>query len=347
MTQSSSEARPEKSRAWLFSLVAIVISTLLAGTYVWISRRLSEVTPEAAKSVKIAAVAYIGSCPILMADANGYFANEGIAAEIYFQANGKDALAEVLKGRADLATAADIPIMYAAANGQPVSVVATMTTMEDHAVVGRTDRGIVAPVSLRGKRIGVTIGTTTQFFLDALLNRNKLSPADVTVVDLPPKALAEALARGEIDAAVLYQPFLNISATSLGNEAIVLSGEAVYDVSFVLAGTRDYVAAHHGTLEKVLRATLRGAQSCKESSDSARTVLAEAMKTDPGTLKSIWSSYQFEIVLRQGLILTLEDEARWAIKNKLTAQTKVPNFLNNMGLEPLRAVAPSAVTVIH
>jgi NitT/TauT family transport system substrate-binding protein len=329
------------------SLVALVIVIMIAGSYVWISRRPAAAISEAVESVKIATVAYVGSCPILIASANGYFTDEGVAAQIHFQPNGKDALAEVLQERADLATAADIPVMYAALNGEPVSVIATMAAMEDHAILGRTDRGIDSPASLRGKRIGVTIGTTTQFFLDAYLNRNRLSPAQVTVVDMRPKGLIEALARGELDAAVLYQPFLDMSATALRNEAIVLSGQAVYDVLFALAGTRDYVAAHQVTLEKVLRATLRGARSCKESPDAARSILADAMKTDPRTLERIWPSYQFEIALRQGLLLTLEDEARWAIKNKLATQTKVPNFLDNLGLKPLQAVAPSAVTVIH
>ena len=282
-----------------------------------------------------------------MAQANGYFASEGIDPVIKFEANGKAALAEALQEQADLATTADIPVMYAAMSGRPVSVVAIMTTMEDHAIVGRADRGIVAPASLKGKRIGVSFGTTTQFFLDAFLNREKLSPSDVTVVDLPPVELASALARGNIDAAVLYQPFLNMSHAELGSAAIVFSGQAVYDVLWALAGNRDYVAAHRQTLEKVLRATIRGARFCKKMPDQAREALAKILKWDSATLKEIWSAYQFDVVLRQGLLLTLEDEARWAIRNKLTTETKVPNYLNNLGADALSTVAPSAVTVAH
>jgi len=346
MTQDSLR-KPHDPRTWLIRLIAIGVSILLAGIYAWIHLGPSVSDSLAIEKIKIAAVAYIGSCPILMAKENGYLATEGIVVDISFQANGKAALAEALQGRADLATVADIPIMYAAVNGQPVSVIATMTTMEDHAIVGRKDRGIVTPASLKGKRIGVSIGTTTQFFLDAFLNRQTLSPTDVSVIDLTPQELIEKLSHGDIDAGVLYQPFLNMTAVALGNEAVIFSGEAVYDVLFALAGAHDYVIAHQRTLEKVLRATIRGAQFCKTTPDAAREVLAKAMKTDPAVLKNIWSSYQFEIALRQGLLLTLEDEARWAIKNKLTAQTKVPNYLDNLSLDPLRVVAPSVVTVIH
>jgi len=52
-------------------------------------------------------------------------------------------------------------------------------------------------------------------------------------------------------------------------------------------------------------------------------------------------------MLDQSLVLALEDEARWAIKNKLTSKTKVPNYLNHIHLDALKSVAPSAVTIIH
>jgi NitT/TauT family transport system substrate-binding protein len=47
------------------------------------------------------------------------------------------------------------------------------------------------------------------------------------------------------------------------------------------------------------------------------------------------------------LILALEDEARWAISNKLTDRTDMPNYLNYVYLDAIRSVAPSAVTIIH
>src|SRR6266700_495164 len=212
MTQRSAGNGAQRSRAWTFVAIALIVFTLLGVGYAWIARKPpSALHSEAPETVRIAAVAYIGSCPILMAQANGYFASEGVAVAIKFEPNGKAALEEALDGRADLATAADVPIMYAAASGRPVSVVATIATMEDHAIIGRRDRGIGTPASLKGKRIGVSLGTTTQFFLDAFLNRQKLSPTDVTVINLPPAELRDTLARGDIDAVVLYQPFLNMS----------------------------------------------------------------------------------------------------------------------------------------
>jgi NitT/TauT family transport system substrate-binding protein len=48
----------------------------------------------------------------------------------------------------------------------------------------------------------------------------------------------------------------------------------------------------------------------------------------------------------QALLIVLEDEARWMIRNKLTGRKKVPNYLSYMKVEGLCRVNPQAVTII-
>jgi len=43
----------------------------------------------------------------------------------------------------------------------------------------------------------------------------------------------------------------------------------------------------------------------------------------------------------------LEDESRWAIRNKLIDRADMPNYLNHVALDALKAVSPAAVTIIH
>ncbi|UUZ64709.1 hypothetical protein LP414_22215 [Polaromonas sp. P1(28)-13] len=71
------------------------------------------------------------------------------------------------------------------------------------------------------------------------------------------------------------------------------------------------------------------------------------MKLDVAELKALWPQYRFNVTLDQGLLLALEDESRWAIRNKLTDRTDMPNYLNHVYLDALKAVSPTAVTVIH
>ncbi len=55
----------------------------------------------------------------------------------------------------------------------------------------------------------------------------------------------------------------------------------------------------------------------------------------------------FILSLSQVLIIAMEDEARWAIKNNLTDATEVPNYLDYIYFDALEAVKPDAVNIIH
>jgi NitT/TauT family transport system substrate-binding protein len=112
---------------------------------------------------------------------------------------------------------------------------------------------------------------------------------------------------------------------------------------------RDYIVSHPDTMKKVLRALTIGAKFCSDSPDQARELISGTLKNDIAdlNLKDSWPTYRFSVVLDQGLILALEDEARWAIKNKMTDRTDIPNYLNNIYLDDLEAITPSAVTIIH
>jgi NitT/TauT family transport system substrate-binding protein len=346
MRQETSRSRPRKVFAYTISVV-LGTAALLAGAYVWVSRA----SPHQAgplEQVTIANIRYPGTCPVIVAQAKGYFTNQGVLVTILSQTSGKAALDAVFRGQANLGTTGDLPVMFAVMGRQPASIVATIATAEDDlGIVGRKDKGVVTPASLKGKQIGVPMVSAGEFVLDVILTRQKLSMSDVTVRDLRPEELSAALAKGDIDAASTWQPYLGTLQTQLGENGTVFHSAGIYDVALNLVGSRDYVAGHPETIKKILRALIDAARFCKDSPDASREFVAEAMKPDAANLKELWSSYRFNVALDQSLILALEDETRWAIKNRLTDRTDAPNYLDSVYLDALQSVAPSAVTIMH
>jgi NitT/TauT family transport system substrate-binding protein len=338
------------SRKTRYATAAVAAAlALLAAVYAWTSRTPLGAAPRSLEAVTIAAnTAYAGTCPIFIAQANGYFAAEGVAAALQPYTSGKAALDATLEGRANLGTVADVPIVFAVLKNQPVSVVATIFTAEkDHGIVARKDRGIVAAANLKGKRIGVTRGTTGHFLMEAFLNRQRISMGEVTVRNLKPEELSGALVKGEVDAVATWEPYLGAMVEELGGNGAVFYGEGIYELAFNLAATREYVASHPEAITRVLKALTRGARFCQDEPDAAREIVAKAMSADSAKLKALWPSYRFRVSLDQSLLLALEDETRWAIKNKLTERREMPNYLNHVHLDALRAVTPAAVTIIH
>jgi NitT/TauT family transport system substrate-binding protein len=254
----------------------------------------------------------------------------------------------LLQNRADLATVADLPVMFAAMEGTPVRVVGTLfRTERDHGLVGRRDRGIESPASLQGKRVGVALGTSAHFTLDVFLNWQRLTANDITTVNYKPEALAEALLRGEVDAVAAWEPALSAIRAQLGDNAASFSGEDVYESIYNLVGMRQYVLSRPDTVRRLLRALVQGSRYCRENPERMQPLLAATSRLSRDSVLQAWPSYHFELELEQGLLLALEDRARWAIRNQMAGGAQMPNFLEFIYLDGLSAVQPSAVTIIH
>lgn len=298
----------------------------------------------ARERVAIRAVRYIGACPVLVAEANGYFARAGIAVDLSFAPSGKAALEEVLAGRAELATVSEVPIMFAASSGRPVSVVATISAAaRDHGIVGR----VRTPAELVGKRVGVPLGTSVHFFLETFLNRHGLSVRDVELHDLTPDLGIAAFQRGDIDAFAGWQPYLDRAAALPGLAGHAFVSDGVYDVMYNLAGERSVLANRKPQLTRLLRAVAEGARFCELEPERALAALTRVAQVDARDFSGLWPEFRFRVALDQGLLLALEDETRWAIKHHLTPAESLPNYLTFIDPAPLRAAAPSAVTMVH
>ena len=346
MIRTATKHSSGKSTVQILAVVLLVAAAWSASA--WYMQRSAPATGPLEQVTIATNTEYVGSCPVIVAQEKGYFAQHGVAAIIQKHSSGKSALEAALSGKAQLATTADIPIMFAAMKNVPVTIIATIfKTEKDHGIVGRRDSGIGAPASLKGKRIGVTLSTSGHFVLDAFLNRQRLSERDVTVRNLRPDEFAGALARGEVDAIATWEPFLGALLAQLDGNGTVFYGEDIYEIPYNIAGARDYVERHPELMKKVLRALLQGVDYCRTDPEAASAVMATALKVDTTKWKQNWPTYRFKLALDQSLLLTLEDESRWAVANGLAEGKTTPNFLNYVYLDALQAVAPSAVTVIH
>ena len=61
----------------------------------------------------------------------------------------------------------------------------------------------------------------------------------------------------------------------------------------------------------------------------------------------MWELNTFSVSLDQSLLLALEDESRWAVKNGLTHRKTLPNYLDYLYLDGLQGVKPEAVMIFR
>jgi sulfonate transport system substrate-binding protein len=295
-------------------------------------------------------IAYASPPSTTLADiamALGYFRMEGLEVTPVFRSSGKAALEEVLEGKADAATVAETPVMFAIMKGQKVSIIASIQTSNtNNVIIARKDRGIVTPHDLKGKRIGVPTGTAAEFFLDAFLTARDISGREVTVVNLKPDKTPAALANGDVDAVSAWSPYLGQTQDELGDKAITFYDEDIYTQFFNVVVTQEYAHQNPSRVRKILRALIRAEEFVLRNQADTPRIAAEFRKIDRTLLKDMWKGSTYRVSLDQTLLLALEDESAWASKSSPSGRRAIPNYLGYFYLDGLASVKPKALRLV-
>ena len=283
-----------------------------------------------------------------IAAAKGYLTAEGLDVTFVPASHGVMALSLLAQGKADLAVAAEVPLVISVMKGDPLAIVATMLRVSNvHAVVARRDRGNGAPRDMPGKIIGATFGTSGEYFLWAYLIRHRLAPDSVRLVDLLPGEIAPALAKSTIDAATSWYPHVRDAQDALGENALSLTAADVYTQSVVVIGRSEFLKGHANAMERLVRTMLAAEQFMRSHPEETLKLVAEWLKVDVEALRPVWKDLSFRVELQQSELITLEDEARWAMARGYAPKGPIPNFLPGLYLDALLAVRPERVTVLH
>src|SRR4051812_3467093 len=260
----------------------------LLGSLYALNRR--SVVPEAPKANLRIAVPLVPHAGLIhIASTRGFFLDRGLGVTLLPQSYGKAALAELLRGHADLAVAADVPVVVEVLKGAPLSIVASVANASNElAVLGRIDRGIHAPGDLRGRRIGVTLGTSGEYFLWAFLVLNRIAPQSLELVDLPPSRLIQALREEAVDGIAAWQPVRHEAELAFGDRIVSLHAPDAYAQTYLLVGMNEHVRAHEPELRNVLRALLDAESFVQADPGSAKGMLAGLLHLSPEALDSAW-----------------------------------------------------------
>jgi NitT/TauT family transport system substrate-binding protein len=97
----------------------------------------------------------------------------------------------------------------------------------------------------------------------------------------------------------------------------------------------------------VLRALIKSEEFAKKHPERAKKVVSNKTGVQESEVARLWPDLRLEISIEQPFLISLENEARWVIRNKLTDRKKVPNYLNFIYLDALEAVRPKGVSIIR
>lgn len=191
----------------------------------------------------------------------------------------------------DFGCLGDQPCISAIATGCPAEIIGTYRTQKTGtAIIAGKDSGIKTIADLRGKQIGLTLGSNAEHLLNLVLEDAGLTQKDVEIISLEQGDMMTTLQSGQIDAAAVWEPRIQQTKEFAFRLA---DGEGTYDINGKqteakaykyfcnpFAANTAFTSKHADMTSAVLKALSMGADYTDKNTDDAINIMAEYTGVD-------------------------------------------------------------------
>jgi len=169
---------------------------------------------------------------VYVAENQRYFAANGLNVTIKDYASGSAAVNGLLNGEVNVATSTEFVVANNALANQSIQTFGVIDKFLQIYIVGNKDRGIENVTDLAGKKVGLSVQTASEFYLGRFLELNGMNLDQISLVNVTPSQVEDALENGTVDAVVAWQPYVGAIENRLGNSTVMWdaqSGQAAFD----------------------------------------------------------------------------------------------------------------------
>lgn len=200
-------------------------------------------------TLRIGAASNTGGMVVFVGVDKGIFAKHGIDAKVVVRNTGPQLTKSLKAGEIDFAPAAFTNLPAALERGLEMRGVVgyvggsyfKSTTDSMVGIVVRPEAGVNTLEDLKGKKVGVTFGSTNDLYLRELLRKNNLSPTFVKRINVRPPSFVSLFDSGGVDAMVAWEPALTRMLDQVSGSKILMRGGDHVCFCAVMHGTPETV----------------------------------------------------------------------------------------------------------
>jgi sulfonate transport system substrate-binding protein len=268
-----------RRRARIFKIL-VTISLLFSLVITGCSQNNSN--PEKNASTSVIRIGYQKNCPLVILQSLGTL-DDRLKEEMGIKVEWKEfqagpALIEALNaGSIDFGRTGDSPPIFAQAADAPlVYIAAGKSKFKGSGVLVPQDSGIKSLADLKGKKIGFAKGSSSHYLLVKALEKAGLEYGDITPAFLSPGDARVAFEQGNIDAWVVWDPF--VASTQISSNATLLTdGEGLTtDRDFFIAN-KDFAQANGELLDIVIEEIQASSAWANENHDELIPMVSELL----------------------------------------------------------------------
>jgi len=283
---------------------------------------------------------------LYIAQEKGFFDEQALQVNYHHFTSGRDALEDVVAGKADLATVFETPVVLKALAGVDIRVLSTLhQSTNNTGLLALRSSGIKQATDLIGKRIGVPFNTNAQFFLSLYLQSQGISDRDVQLVNTAPGELQPKLLSAQLDAVAIWNPYLHSIKGQFENEELIHFRSDVYTEMSVMAAREATIFNKSAAIQRLYTALARAETFLNDSPQLAfELVLKQFPQDQQASIRQVWPGIKATLALDHLLLNVLRGEARWFYQQGVVKELRL-DFENIFHSKFLSEVKPYGVTI--
>lgn len=234
----------------------------------------------AKKTLRVAHDLWIGYAGFFVAQAKGFFTEEGIDLQTTQFSGPADTMPPLLAGHVDIALTTLYNLTLLAGKDQAAvkAIYLLDTSKGADAIVAAP--GIDSPAQLKGKKVAVTTGEVNHMLLIAALKSAGLKESDITLVNMNADDAGAAFLAGRVDAAVTWEPWVS-RATSANGKVIFSSADTPDLILDSVTVTQSTLAERKAALIAFLRAIDKGTAYLNAHPEESMALIGKALDASP------------------------------------------------------------------
>ncbi len=306
---------------------------------------LSQSTP-----LRIAGAEYLGDIPTFVVDDRDFFDRLEVPVRVSYNQSGRDNLELLRQGDVDFALMALTPLVLdrladdsPARGDDPVVLASLVHSTRLFQVVTLAGSGINEPADLQGRRIGLALGTNSEFVWWLFAHYHELAPDTAELVDQPVAGLTDALIAGDVDAAVMWEPWVSRLRERVGSRMRQFPGSNAYTAKWVLVTLRRTAREQPARVRALLTAYGDAIEYLERHPQQVLERYSSRMEIDADLLRPNWQALDHDLNLDWSIVATFQQRFDWARQVDYARPEDEIDILSLIEAGPLRSVQPSRV----
>lgn len=238
-------------------------------------------------TVRVAYMPNMGSASTLVSGIEqGYFEEFGLDVKLTQFAGGPAEIAAMASGDIDIAQIGHGA--HALCIEGEAKIFAMDALSLSDAVIVNTEKGIKSIEDLKGKKIAVQAGTSSEIILNLALEKAGMSQADLEVVQMEASGMVSAMISGGVDACATWEPSSTTIYAQMGDKAVTLAsnadflGEATFPSSFIT--TEKYASENKDILVRFAMGLLKAQDYRNPNIEEICAAVAKLIEADEATI---------------------------------------------------------------